>query len=294
MQTFNSLDISLYIGLATLFALALIWWVYTLGHSHGHDGGYNDGISSGRADQQQRIDALHEDLANLHGKLADTETAHRLEREFIMQDADTRIAIYSRRANPLTRDDAKWLRKVSGQLQLLATMHHNLANDTAENWAYAAIAKANNLAALVDEALDAAEPANPQAPSIDSYLPVITPTPEQQRLAERIDQHIEQRRIEAFERVAAQAAEESTRPRRSVLVQGPEGCGKTRNSKAIAAALGLTDIRDDWNPGVPINIWNTLHLTNPDHSHKRFSGYTISYDQAMELVLRRDEQESAA
>ncbi|EQM70019.1 hypothetical protein QYE80_27385 [Pseudomonas tohonis] len=294
MQTLNSLDISLYIGLATLFALALIWWVYTLGFSEGRTSGYDEGWAADRRAHHQRVEALHEDLALLHGKLAELDAKHLSDRESIMQDADTRIAIYSRRANPLTRDDAKWLRKVSGQLQLLATMHHNLANDTAENWAYAAIAKANNLAALVDEALDAAEPVNPQAPSIDSYLPVIEPTPEQQRLAQRIDQHIEKRRNEAFERVAAQAAEESTRPRRSVLVQGPEGCGKTRNSKAIAAALGLTDIRDDWNPGVPINIWNTLHLTNPDHSHKRFSGYTISYDQAMELVLRRAEQESAA
>lgn len=287
MQLFNSLGIAFNLGAVLLGTLALIWWVYTLGHSHGHGVGYEAGNSAGRADQQERIAALHEDLANLHGKLANIDTAHRLDRDAIIQDADARIAIYSRRANPLTRDDANWLRKVSGQLQLLATMHHSLANDTAENWAYAAIAKANNLAALVDEALDAAEPAAESASGVE-------PTPEQRRLAKRIDQHIEQRRHEAFERVAAQAAETPNQPRRSVLVQGPEGCGKTRDSKAIAAALGLTDIRDDWNPELPIKSWNTLYLTNPDHTHKRFSGYTITYDQAMELVRRHAAQESAA
>lgn len=172
MQTLNSLDISLYIGLATLFALALIWWVYTLGFSKGRTNGYDEGFAATIRTQQQRVEALHKDLARLHGKLAELDAKHLSDRESIMQDADTRIAIYSRRANPLTRDDAKWLRKVAGQLQLLATMHHNLANDTAENWAYAAIAKANNLAALVDEALDAAEPLEPGAPGIEAYVQV--------------------------------------------------------------------------------------------------------------------------
>ena len=253
VQTFNSLDISLYIGLATLFALALIWWVYTLGHSHGHDGGYNDGISSGRADQQQRIDALHEDLANLHGKLARAETAH----ELIMQDADTRIAIYSRRSNPLTRDDAKWLRKVSGQLQLLANMHHNLGAETAENWAHAAVAKANNLAALVDDALDAADGPQPDTQGVDAY-------------------------VETLNAVG--------HGNRSWLVYGPQMCGKTRNARALANAFGMPNILDDWNPGEPVPATNTLVLTNSEGPFAPFTRRLLPFHVAMRLLTK----ESAA
>jgi len=51
---------------------------------------------------------------------------------------------------------------------------------------------------------------------------------------------------------------------RSVLVHGPKACGKTRDSKAIAAAYGLLDILDEWQPGQRIPQTDTLILTNAD------------------------------
>lgn len=49
---------------------------------------------------------------------------------------------------------------------------------------------------------------------------------------------------------------------RSVLMHGPKMCGKTRNREAIAAAYGLTNIVDDWQPGQRIPQTDTLILTS--------------------------------
>ena len=49
---------------------------------------------------------------------------------------------------------------------------------------------------------------------------------------------------------ALELAEQAQPNGKSWLVYGPEGCGKTRNARAIANALGLTDILDDWQPGM--------------------------------------------
>jgi len=38
----------------------------------------------------------------------------------------------------------------------------------------------------------------------------------------------------------------------SVIVHGPQACGKTRNARALAAALGCNKILDDWDGRTPI------------------------------------------
>ncbi|KJK03591.1 hypothetical protein UB43_03595 [Pseudomonas sp. 21] len=53
---------------------------------------------------------------------------------------------------------------------------------------------------------------------------------------------------------------------RSVLVHGPQMCGKTRNRDAIAAAYGLANILDDWQPGQRVPQADTLILTNAPRS----------------------------
>jgi hypothetical protein len=88
-------------------------------------------------------------------------------------------------------------------------------------------------------------------------------------------------------RVSLNAAKPAELPtsNRSVLVYGPMACGKTRNAQAIAAALGLTDIRDEWHPDISLPRINTLALTNsaapfglPPHIR------VMSFEEAMRLV----------
>ncbi len=47
----------------------------------------------------------------------------------------------------------------------------------------------------------------------------------------------------------------------SVIIYGPQGCGKTRNKTALAQYFGLTNIIDDWTSGQDLPK-DTLALTN--------------------------------
>ena len=47
----------------------------------------------------------------------------------------------------------------------------------------------------------------------------------------------------------------------SVVVHGPQGCGKTRNAQALAAAFGCSSIIDDWDGRSPLPS-GALALTN--------------------------------
>lgn len=79
---------------------------------------------------------------------------------------------------------------------------------------------------------------------------------------------------------------------KSWLVHGPQGCGKTRNAQAIAKALGLIEIVDDWHPGMPVPKTKALVLTNETGPFEPFSRRVLSFDQAMSLVASK--QEAAA
>lgn len=46
----------------------------------------------------------------------------------------------------------------------------------------------------------------------------------------------------------------------SVIVYGPQGCGKTRHSEALAAHYGVSKVVDDWMPGDPVEP-GALHLS---------------------------------
>lgn len=45
-----------------------------------------------------------------------------------------------------------------------------------------------------------------------------------------------------------------------VVVYGPQGCGKTRHAKALAAHFGVERVIDDWMPGDPVDP-GALHLS---------------------------------
>ncbi|WP_278958525.1 hypothetical protein [Aquipseudomonas alcaligenes] len=86
---------------------------------------------------------------------------------------------------------------------------------------------------------------------------------------------------------ALELAEQAQPNGKSWLVYGPEGCGKTRNSRAIANALGLTDILDDWQPGTPAPTTKTLVLTNSTGPFEPFCRRLLSFEQAMSLVASK-------
>jgi len=71
---------------------------------------------------------------------------------------------------------------------------------------------------------------------------------------------------------------------KSVLVIGPQGCGKTSQASSIAKALGLSNIHDNWEPGAAVALLDTLVLTNARVANWHFKGRTMTFDQAMQIV----------
>lgn len=72
---------------------------------------------------------------------------------------------------------------------------------------------------------------------------------------------------------------------RSVIVYGPEGCGKTRDASRIAEALGLSKIKDDWHRDAPIEAADTLYLTNYAGPYITWRN-VMTYDEAMQRVAQ--------
>lgn len=70
---------------------------------------------------------------------------------------------------------------------------------------------------------------------------------------------------------------------KSCIVFGPQGCGKTTNAQAIASALGLEKIVDNWQPdmAVPPDALVLTHHDGPfNHSPRR----VLTYAAAIALV----------
>ncbi|WP_445677439.1 AAA family ATPase [Pseudomonas putida] len=80
----------------------------------------------------------------------------------------------------------------------------------------------------------------------------------------------------------------TTKAPRSCLVHGPAGCGKTTNAPAIAKALGLSQILDNWDAGAPVPLLDTLVLTNADNPAWYFDGRVMTFDQAMQITRQQE------
>lgn len=69
---------------------------------------------------------------------------------------------------------------------------------------------------------------------------------------------------------------------KSWIVHGPQGCGKTRNAKVIAKALGLRHIRDDWDGRrKTFATTDTLHITHELPEWAEQNRRVLTYTEAM-------------
>jgi energy-coupling factor transporter ATP-binding protein EcfA2 len=73
-------------------------------------------------------------------------------------------------------------------------------------------------------------------------------------------------------------------PPKSVLVHGPQGCGKSTHAQSIAMALGLSNVLDDWQAGAAVPLLDTLVLTNAENPKWYFQGRVMTFDQAMQIT----------
>lgn len=63
----------------------------------------------------------------------------------------------------------------------------------------------------------------------------------------------------------------------SVIVYGPQACGKTRHRLAIQKHFGLPEVRDNWGPTETPRTFDTLYLTSfePHGLNGRFQGIEL-------------------
>lgn len=231
MQNITALQLGA--ALAIIIALACAAGAHRLAklaRASGYDQGYDDA----RQAKLERIELLQGELEDLRGLAAELETARRLERDELIQDADRRIAIYARRSNPFTEADQQTLEKAAAQLELLSRTFQGFGSTH----------NATQASQTAQQTLN---------------------------MAERL-------------RAALHCATDTSNTR-SVIVYGPQACGKTRNARAIADALGLKDIRDNWFHGTPIPRFDALVLTSDEPPFSIPQAVTaLSFTEAMQLV----------
>lgn len=71
---------------------------------------------------------------------------------------------------------------------------------------------------------------------------------------------------------------------KTVVVYGPQGCGKSTNARSLADALQLNNIIDDWHPGMGIPSTDHLLLTNHDGPFDRAHSRALSFSEAIKQV----------
>lgn len=251
----HSIQIQIIAALAVIILIGLAVWAYRSAqkaHVKGYDLGYDD---AKRGHELRIADQQHE-IEHLQLKAVNQRTAHQLERDAIIQDADARIAIYAARS--LTADDLLTLRIVNNQLPLAVQTYTKLNLLDQARFANTA---AQRFGQVIDRIADT-------LPAASASTTGTTTTTANDIL-----------------NFAADVSPNG----KSWLVYGPEGCGKTTNARAIAAALGLTDILDDWQPGMPVPTTKTLVLTNAEGSFPPFTRRVLSFEQAMSLVASKQE-----
>jgi len=258
-MTVSHITLAVIGALAIIALLGLAWLAYVNAET-ARTNGYDQGYGDARKAAADYTTSLEGQLANSVGRYAKAKREHDQQ----LQDADRRIAIYAGRS--YTRDELTSIRRAAKQLKLAALTYSQLST--------------NQVLELSDQARHA-----------------LTVCGELEQIAQRIEDQLEgtaptalpNTQQEAEAALLEAAAFAAGVPNgKSWLVYGPEGCGKTTNAQAIADALGLTEIVDDWQPGDPAPITKALVLTNhlgPDFPP--FYRRALSYEQAMSLVAAK-------
>lgn len=149
MQFFNDYGLIIVLVIVHTLQITLTWIISQRAESAGYDQGYAD-CKHGHS---THIEALHDDIAEKNLQLRQAETAHRLDREQLIQDCDNRIAHYSRCANPFTEEDAVGLMKSAGQLQRANELFEHLGATTEADHAFSASNHVTLMAARIREAI---------------------------------------------------------------------------------------------------------------------------------------------
>lgn len=265
-MTVSHITLAVIGALAIIALLGLAWLAYVnaeTARTNGYDQGYDDA----RKAAADYTTSLEGQLANSVGRYAKAKREHDQQ----LQDADRRIAIYAGRS--YTRTELDSIRRAAKHLKVAALTYDQLK---------------------VAEILDLSDQAQRH----------LTVCGELEQIAQRIEDQLEGTAPTALPTsqpeadvalLEVAAISDNLTNGKSWLVYGPEGCGKTKNAQAIAAALGLTEIVDDWQPGDPAPITKALVLTNhlgPDFP--AFYRRALSYEQAMSLVAAKAKPRVAA
>lgn len=227
--------------------------------------GYDQGYDDAKRASTEYTSSLEEQLVSATGRLTQANREHAAQ----LQDADRRIAIYAGRS--WTRDDITLLKRGAKQLKLAAITDSEFEKANLADPARFALeigSQLEQLAQRIGQQLDGKAPT--------AILTRVEATPPSDGLLEVA--------LDAFNLTNG----------KSWLVHGPEGCGKTKNAQAIAAALGLTEIVDDWQPGQPVPATKALVLTNHEGPHQPFTRRILTFAQAMQLVARHAQRGNAA
>lgn len=70
----------------------------------------------------------------------------------------------------------------------------------------------------------------------------------------------------------------------SLVIYGPQGCGKTQHAVALAKHFGLNIIYDGWHFGERIPLMNVMALTNAEPQPEYAGLRVLSFDEAMRQV----------
>ncbi|MBA0283832.1 MULTISPECIES: hypothetical protein [Stenotrophomonas] len=68
---------------------------------------------------------------------------------------------------------------------------------------------------------------------------------------------------------------------RSVVIYGPQRCGKTSNAQELRAHFGLQEVLDDWDGHTAYPLEGTLVLTNNPHAIAHHSSRVLDHGSAM-------------
>lgn len=124
--------------IAIVLIAARTWWLRSVTFGQGYDAGYADaakGHVHTITDLREHVSALQQDIAGHTRSRRSQAEIHQLALDTVMQDADTRIAIYARRANPFTAEDRITLQATASQLNMAAEIYAGLQADDQHRFA---------------------------------------------------------------------------------------------------------------------------------------------------------------